>query len=99
MNITVVSGEPDVRVAVSGRVDTNTAPELMAFVEGLSGELTGLSIDCADLEYVSSAGLRALLVAHKRVARGGGALVLEHVGRDVLDVLTITGFSSIFDVR
>ena len=41
MNITVTSEAPDVRIAVSGRVDTNSAPELTAFVDGLSGELAG----------------------------------------------------------
>ncbi len=99
MNITVTSEAPDVRIAVSGRVDTNSAPELTAFVDGLSGELAGLAIDCSDLEYLSSAGLRALLIAHKRVARSGGRLVLEYVSPAVTDVLALTGFSGIFDVR
>lgn len=99
MDITVISGAPDARIAVSGRVDTSTAPELTAFVSDLPGELTGLAVDCSGLEYLSSAGLRALLIAHKRVARAGGRLVLEHVSLAVLDVLTLTGFSGIFDVR
>lgn len=100
MQVTVVSEPPDARVAVSGRIDTSTVREFESAVEGLLAVAASLAIDCSELEYLSSAGLRALLVAHKRLVSGGGrALVLEHVSPAVADVLTLTGFSGIFDVR
>ena len=100
MQITVVSEAPDVRIAVSGRIDTTTAGEFESSVAGLLAGARTFAIDCSDLEYLSSAGLRSLLVTHKRVSLGGGAaLILEKVCPSVSEVLTITGFSGIFDVR
>lgn len=99
MEIESVSDGPDARIRVIGRVDTATAPQLQEYVAGMPASVESLAIDCAKLEYLSSAGLRAFLYAHKCFAVKGHALVLENVSPEVREVLDLTGFSAIFDVR
>ena len=81
-------------IAVSGRVDTVTAPELEA---GLKfGDATSVLIDLGNVPYMSSAGLRLLLTAHKTMLAKGGELKIANVQPSVKDVFDITGFSDIF---
>ena len=83
-------------IAVSGRVDTVTAPELEA---GLKfGDATCVVIDLAGVPYMSSAGLRLLLTAHKTMVGKGGELQIANVQPSVKEVLDITGFSDIFNL-
>jgi anti-sigma B factor antagonist len=83
-------------IAVSGRVDTVTAPELEA---GLKfGDATCVVLDLANVPYMSSAGLRILLTAHKTMLGKGGELQIANVQGSVKEVLDITGFSSILNV-
>ena len=83
-------------IAVSGRVDTVTAPELEA---GLKfGDATCVVIDLGDVPYMSSAGLRLLLSSHKTMLGKGGELQIANVQPSVKEVLAITGFSDIFNL-
>ena len=83
-------------IAVSGRVDTVTAPELEASLN--FGDATCVVIDLAGVPYMSSAGLRLLLAAHKKMVAKGGELQIAHVQADVREVLDITGFSDILNL-
>ena len=80
-------------IAVTGRVDTTTAPELDAGLK-LAGNET-LTLDLSGVPYMSSAGLRCLLTAQKTMMAGGGSMTLVGVQAAVREVLDITGFSSI----
>ena len=83
-------------IAVSGRVDTVTAPELEA---GLKfGDATCVVIDLGDVPYMSSAGLRLLLTAHKTMSGKGGELQVANAQPSVKEVLDITGFSDILNL-
>lgn len=85
-------------VALSGRLDTTTAPqaevELKAAMEGI----TELTFDFKDLEYVSSAGLRVLLAAQKTMNRQG-KMSLRNVRAEIMEVFDITGFSDILTIE
>ena len=85
-------------VSVDGRVDASNAPTLEQKLLGLiaAGE-QHLVIDCTQLEYVSSAGLRVLLVAAKRLS-SDGKLGLAGLNNQIRDVFDIAGFSSIFQI-
>ncbi len=86
-------------VVLSGRLDTNTSPELETYLrENLAG-VTSLAIDLTDVQYVSSAGLRVFLYAHKELAKVGSALVLRHPNEYIADVLEATGFTDILTVE
>ena len=78
-------------LAVSGWLDTKTAPELGTAIDELGGDIQGLEFDFANLEYVSSAGVRQIVAAHKKT---GGSLVVRNVSPEVLEVLRLTGVGS-----
>lgn len=83
---------------LEGRLDTATAPQLEKQLnESLDG-VTSLVMDFSSLEYISSAGLRVLLSAQKRMNKQG-AMVIRNVNDVINEVLEITGFSSILTVE
>lgn len=85
-------------VEVEGRLDTMTAPELeKTLKESLDG-MTELVLDFANLEYVSSAGLRVLLSAQK-IMNKQGSMVIRNVCETVMEVFEVTGFSDILTVE
>ena len=83
-------------VAVSGRVDTVTAPEFGASLQ--FGDVKHAVIDLANVPYMSSAGLRVLPTVHKEMSAKGGDLQIANVQSAVKEVLDITGFSDIFNL-
>ena len=84
-------------VALEGRLDTTTAPELEKELKDLTG-VNELTLDFAGLEYIYSAGLRVLLSAHKAMSRKGGMKV-THVNEIVNEVFEVTGFADILTIE
>jgi anti-sigma B factor antagonist len=87
-------------VRLIGRLDANSAAalehKLLALIDTGARRLV---VDCDALEYISSAGLRVLLVAAKRLRGGDGAIGLAALKRPIKEVFDISGFSSIFPVH
>ena len=81
---------------VSGRLDTNTSPELEEALK-LDGA-TEVVFDFSGLEYISSAGLRVLMAAQKAMAVTGGRIKVAGANEMVKGVLDMTGFSSVFEM-
>jgi stage II sporulation protein AA (anti-sigma F factor antagonist) len=87
-------------VAVIGRMDAVTAPEYEKKLAGMMDEgEKNFIIDFGKLDYISSAGLRALLMAGKRVKSLGGLMLLANIGGAVKDVFAISGFGTIFPMH
>ena len=84
-------------ITLSGRLDTVSAPAFEEQIKDLTGVKT-LVLDLKDLSYISSAGLRVLLTAQKRMNQQG-SMVLRNVCPSVRDVLDITGFSGILTIE
>ena len=84
-------------IGLEGRLDTTTAPELEKELNGLN-DVNELTLDFGKLEYISSAGLRVLLAAHKIMSRKGGMKV-THVNEIVNEVFEVTGFSDILTIE
>ena len=96
MEIKTSSEGSTLTIAVSGRVDTVTAPELEA---GLKfGDAASVVLDLAGVPYMSSAGLRLLLTAHKTMVAKGGELKIVNVQPAVGEVLAVTGFADILNI-
>lgn len=74
-----------------GRLDTQTAPQMEAALEELDSGCTELILDFKGLEYISSAGLRVVLKAQKRM-NTQGAMKLQNVNETVMEVFDMTGF-------
>lgn len=85
-------------IALVGRLDTTTSPELEREIKSNISEVTELFFDFSELEYISSAGLRVLLAAQK-IMNKQGKLVIRHVNEAVLEVFDITGFSDILTIE
>lgn len=77
---------------LSGRLDTNTAPELLKAVKEETEGVKDLRFDLEKLEYISSAGLRVLLAAYKKMQEVDGEMTVSNAGEDVREVFKITGF-------
>ena len=83
---------------MNGRLDTTTAPELEAVIkENLAG-VTNLVMDFAELEYLSSAGLRVILSAQKTMNKQG-EMVIRNVNETINEVFEITGFIDILTIE
>lgn len=85
-------------IALEGRLDTITAPELERALKGSLESATALVLDFSRLEYISSAGLRVLLSAHKAMSKKGGMKV-THVNEVVAEVFEVTGFADILTIE
>ena len=85
-------------LALSGRLDTTTAPELEAELKRSLDGIADLTLDLMELQYISSAGLRVLLSAQKVMARQG-KMTVRHPNETVLEVFEVTGFSDILTIE
>ena len=85
-------------LAVAGRLDTQTAPELEKEIDGIISGLKELTLDMTGLEYVSSAGLRVILKAQKMM-NAQGSMKLTGVSDNVMEVFDITGFLDILTIE
>ena len=85
-------------IVLSGRLDTVTAPQLEAELEKILSDSDALVLDMANLEYISSAGLRVILKAQKTM-NTQGTMKLIHVGESIMEVFDITGFSDFLNIE
>ena len=98
MTITKNMNGTDLEIALEGRLDTVTAPELEQELKDSMDSAETLTLDFSNLEYISSAGLRVLLAAHKNMVKKGGMKVL-HVNEVVQEVFEVTGFADILTIE
>lgn len=84
-------------LALAGRLDTLTAPELEAEISGLLPNVQSLTLDMEKLDYISSAGLRVILKTQKALEKKAG-FKLIHVAEPVKEVFDITGFSDFLTI-
>ncbi|MBQ1685159.1 MAG: STAS domain-containing protein [Clostridia bacterium] len=98
MELSFNSNDGAAVISIAGRLDTVTAPELDDYINARISGIETLTIDCAGLEYISSAGLRVLLRAHKKMS-AGGSMKLINVGPIVSEIFEITGFNEILTIE
>ena len=98
MNIVKTNEGTKLTLALEGRLDTTTAPQLEAEVKGSLDGVTELVMDFSQLEYLSSAGLRVILAAQK-IMNKQGRMVIRHVNETILEVFEVTGFSDILTIE
>lgn len=98
MQVDIENHGPVVVVAVGGRVDAYTAPELEQQIAAALGDQTALVIDLSATEYVSSAGLRVLITLAKRTRAGELRMRLCGLQEGVREVFDIAGFTALFEL-
>ena len=87
----------ELKIALQGRLDTATAPELEEVIKSSLDGVTELVLDLEKLDYISSAGLRVLLAAQKIMNRQG-AMKVQNVNETVGEIFEVTGFSDILTI-
>ena len=92
-----VENGKELTLALTGRLDTVTAPELEAVIRTELEETEKLIFDLKNLEYISSAGLRVLLAAQKKMT-GKGTMVITGSSEEVKEIFEVTGFSKILTI-
>ncbi len=98
MNILKTQEENKLTVALQGRLDTATAPQLEGEIRTAVNGITELIFDLGELSYISSAGLRVLLSAQKVMNRQGSMRV-RNVAPQIMDIFEITGFEDILNIE
>ena len=98
MTITMDKSNDATILKIEGRLDTTTAPELENTINGEGDALKNLVLDFETVNYISSAGLRVLLTAQKKM-NTQGSMELINVSEDVMDILEMTGFADILVIR
>ena len=96
MKINFNNNNEILNLALDGRLDTTTAPELESFLGDNYDKTSLIVINCEKLSYISSAGLRVLLTAHKKTK---GNMKLTNVGELVMEVFELTGFADILVIE
>ena len=98
MNITIEKENGITVLKLDGRLDTTTAPELENAVNAEGDSLKNLVLDFGGVNYISSAGLRVLLSAQKKM-NVQGSMELVNVSADVMDIFEMTGFADILVIK
>ena len=98
MNINKTQENGKLVIALEGRLDTTTAPQLEAALVPAFDEAGEIMLDFAKLEYVSSAGLRVLLIGQKTAKAKGASMTVSSVSEDIMEVLEMTGFTDMLTI-
>ena len=98
MTIEIKKNVDELVLEITGRLDTITAPALDKTINENLGEIKNLILDFKQLEYISSAGLRVLLSAQKKLQQNG-TMKLKNVREEVMEVFEITGFVDILTIE
>ena len=95
MKIDFTKNNAELIIAIDGRLDTTTAPDLESFLVKNYEGVDFLTLNCEKLSYISSAGLRVLLAAHKKMK---GCVKVTNVQELVMEVFELTGFADILEI-
>jgi len=83
-----------------GRLDTPAAQEAAVTLEPVQADASGtIILDCKQLSYISSSGLRIFLTLRKAAATQGGSVIVKDINDDIRQVFMMTGFLNLFDVQ
>ena len=100
METIVEQSEGKALVKLEGHLDSYKAEEVEKLMAPLyTLEDTEITLDCTDLEYISSSGLRLFLTLRKEAAAKGGKVIIEHISEDIKKVFMMTGFYNLFEIR
>ena len=98
MNIEVKKNTAEIIIEIGGRLDTTTAPALDKTINDNINDTNNLVLDLKELKYISSAGLRVLLSAQKKMQQIG-SMKVKNVCAEVMEVFEMTGFADILSIE
>ena len=100
MEVKIAKQNGETTVQLIGRLDTPASPEVEKALEPVHEDATGtIILDCKELEYISSSGLRIFLSLRKSAAAKGGRVIVKDINSDIRQVFMMTGFLNIFEIQ
>ena len=99
MNVNSTKNDKTLTVTVVGSIDTVTAPELDKYLQENSEGITEIIFDFAGVDYISSAGLRVIMMTNQSMEECDGTLTVRNVNEDVMEVFEMTGFDSLLNME
>lgn len=99
MQVTEIKGDSSIQLSVTGQVDTITAPQLQQSILTSFQKTKNVVLDLQGVEYMSSAGLRALLLGAKTASSKGGSMKILNVHPTVMKVFEMSGFAKILQIE
>ena len=100
MDIKITQQENKTFVVLNGKIDTSNADQFQQDVAPLmEGENPDIEIDCTDMSYISSSGLRIFLTLRKAAADKGGKIIVRNICNDIRNVFMMTGFLNLFEIQ
>ncbi len=98
MTINKTQENDKLTLALEGRLDTTTAPQLQDVLIPAFDEAKEITLDFSALAYVSSAGLRVLLMGQKEAKKKGGSMTICGVSEEIMEVFEMTGFADMLTI-
>jgi len=96
MDISLIKHGTEGELKLNGYIDATNAADVEKILLDVAGQFDSLLLDMEKLEYVSSAGLRAFKRVYMELRRKGGTLSAKNVGKAIMEVLEVTGFTRLF---
>lgn len=98
MTINKTQTDGKLTFALEGRLDTTTAPQLQEVLIPSFEDAKDVNLDFSNLVYVSSAGLRVLLMGHKTAKEKEAVMTLSNISQEIMEVFEMTGFSEMLTI-
>lgn len=100
MEVVIEKQNEVVTVFLKGRLDTLASQEVAQQLEGLAEDASGTIImDCTEMSYISSSGLRIFLTLRKAASEKGGKVIVRGISNDIRSVFMMTGFLNLFEIQ
>ena len=100
MEVKINKEGKNVVASLIGRMDTPASQEIAPQIEALKAEAAGtIILDCKELSYISSSGLRLFLTLRKAAAEKGGKVIVRSIGDEIRNVFIMTGFFNLFEIE
>ena len=100
IRITIRNNDDNMTVYLNGRLDTAVSPEVSAALQPLIDQADKtLVLDCKELSYISSSGLRIFLTVRKAAAAKGGKVIVKDINNEIRQVFMMTGFLNLFEIQ
>ena len=100
MEVKIEKTDAETLVRLIGRLDTPAAQEVTDALSPVMADASGtIVLDCSEMSYISSSGLRIFLSLRKASAVKGGKVIVRHISNDIRQVFMMTGFLNLFEIE
>ena len=100
MEVKITRGNGEVTARLIGRLDTPASLEITPQMNALAEDAAGtIILDCEELEYISSSGLRIFITLRKAAAAKGGKIIVKSISNEIRSVFMMTGFLNLFEIQ